>query len=698
LLKTLRQNIDLLIFVLIVAGFTLVAAQRLGEVPVPQVDESYMMQTSYEMLNRGALSLPFRRFIGGNIENDWHSLTPVHYVIQTGFFKVFGWGITEGRAFNLTLAIIVLLLVFLIGRRLFDWRVGIIAVVLIVCDVFFLERSRFLRNDYSAVMFALAAFYLYEAAERRKSWRLFLASGLTAGASVMCHTASIYILVAITVLMLPGRGWRIVKAKEFYLFALGTLAVSAYEIISDIADWTNFRLQYRGDKRHFKLLDAMGWLRNLRHEPQRYRRWIAADSMYPDVPRTLTHLFEYLAVIAIAYLIVRMIIRVRRGNLVAEPRNRVLMVTLVVMSFFAIITSQKAVYYMSHLTPWFALAVGIMMSDGLDLIGRFRRTKWRGSRLPKLAYLASLACALIFTAMFGYQATKLYRRYITNVRNPELARFEDFKTAIRSVVPEGVCPVEVGDPVMWLAFLEHHLCFGYIEERMQDNVDIDGKEYAMIVDPRIANQWLETIAPNHNHLLGELTNTSYGDLQVYYTGTDPRWLALAPLRYQFFGKRRGFASEAAVARARDVWSADANELAQAARLSSPVIDPDGLLVGQPGQSSRADLFIPLCSIALEPDAVYQIAMGAQAQPNQWSLLVLDEQTGARLCTREIGEKKKRTNESAQLRVLDGVFTTGRNNRVVAGVLPNIQAGGAEPFHISRLNIRKVPAEQESGDR
>lgn len=263
-------------------------------------------------------------------------------------------------------------------------------------------------------------------------------------------------------------------------------------------------------------------------------------------------------------------------------------------------------------------------------------------------------------------------------------------------MPGGVCPVEVGDPIMWLAFLEHHLCFGYIEERMQDNVDIDGKEYAMIVDPRIANQWLESLAANHNHLLGELNNTPYGDLQVYYTGTEPRWLTLAPLRYQFFGRRRGFASEAAVSQAHDVWSADVNELAQSARLSSPVIDPEGLLVGQPGQSLRADLFIPLCSIALEPDAVYQIAFGAEAQPGQWSLIVLEEQTGARLCTRKIGEKK-RTSESAQLRVLDGVFRTGRNNRVVVGVLPNIQAG-ADPFHISRLNIRKVPAEPGGDNR
>ncbi|HXF40326.1 MAG TPA: glycosyltransferase family 39 protein [Blastocatellia bacterium] len=698
MLKILRQNIDWVIFVLIVAGFTLVAAQRLGEVPVPQVDESYMMQTSYEMLNRGKLSLPFRRFIGGNIENNWHSLTPVHYVIQTAFFKVFGWGITEGRAFNLTLAIIVLLLVFLIGRKLFDWRVGIIAVVMMVCDVFFLERSRFLRNDYSAVMFALAAFCLYEAAERRKSWRLFLASGLTAGAAVMCHTATIYILAAISVLMLLRRGWRIVKAKDFYLFALGAFAVSAYEIISDIADWTNFRLQYRGDKRHFKLLDAMGWFRNFRHEPQRYRRWIAADLMYPDVPRTLTHLFEYLAVIAIAYLLVRMIIGIRRGNLIAEPRNRVLIVTLVVMSFFAIITSQKAVYYMSHLTPWFALVVGIMMSDGLDLMGRLRRMEWRGSRLPKFAYVASLICALIFTAMFGYQATKLYKRYITNVRNPELARFEDFKTAIRSVVPEGVCPVEVGDPVMWLAFLEHHLCFGYIEERMQDNVDIDGKEYAMIVDPRIASQWIESLAANHNHLLGELNNTPYGDLQVYYTGTDPRWLERAPLRYQFFGKRRGFASEAAIAQAQDVWSADADELSKRASFPSPLIEPEGLLVGQTGQSSRADLFVPLCSISLEPGGVYQVVLDAQAEPNQWSLLVLDEQSGARLCTQEVGEKRKRTDEPAQrLRVFDGVFRTGTNNRVIVGVIPKAQVV-AVPFHVSQLRIRTVPDERDGASR
>ena len=132
-----------------------------------------------------------------------------------------------------------------------------------------------------------------------------------------------------------------------------------------------------------------------------------------------------------------------------------------------------------------------------------------------------------------------------------------------------------------------------------------------------------------------------------------------------------------------MWSADANELAQSARLSSPVITRR-LVSGTARTKLASRSVYSFVFDCLEPDAVYQVAIGAQAQPNQWSLIVLEEQTGARLCTREIGEKKKRTNESAQLRVLDGVFRTGRNNRVIIGVLPNIKAG-AEPFHISRLN-------------
>src|SRR5262245_14338553 len=219
LLILLKRYFDYGLLALVVGGFVLLTAQRLGQMPVPDVDESYMLQTSYEMMNHGKLALPFRRFLGGNIENVWHSLTPLHYVLQTGFFYVFGWGVTQGRAFNLVMASLVLVMIYLIGRLLFDWRVALIAVVMVVCDVTFLEYSRHLRNDYSAAMFALLACLLYEVAEQRKRIAFYVGSGLAAGAALMCHTTALYIIAAIAFLMLLKRGWRIVKSKELYVFA-----------------------------------------------------------------------------------------------------------------------------------------------------------------------------------------------------------------------------------------------------------------------------------------------------------------------------------------------------------------------------------------------------------------------------------------------------------------------------------------------
>src|SRR5215216_6538741 len=130
-MNILKKNFDFLLFGLVAAWFVFVAAQRLGTVPVPDSDEAMTLQVPYEMLYNGKLAFPMYRFLGGNIENVWHSFTPVFFLILSGFMKLFGWGLTQGRAFNLITAALMLLVLYLIGRKLFDWRVGLIAVVLI---------------------------------------------------------------------------------------------------------------------------------------------------------------------------------------------------------------------------------------------------------------------------------------------------------------------------------------------------------------------------------------------------------------------------------------------------------------------------------------------------------------------------------------------------------------------------------------
>lgn len=147
----LKKLCDFLVIPLLLAGFLAIAGQRIGSVPVPDDgDESMILQVPYEILHRGKFAWPMYRYLGGNIENAWHSFRPVYYLLLTGFFKLFGWGLTQGRVFNLITAAIALLLVYVIGRRLIGWRAGLVGVVMLISDPTFFERSRMIRNEYQA--------------------------------------------------------------------------------------------------------------------------------------------------------------------------------------------------------------------------------------------------------------------------------------------------------------------------------------------------------------------------------------------------------------------------------------------------------------------------------------------------------------------------------------------------------------------
>src|SRR5262245_10318607 len=117
----LKRHFDCALAALVIAGFVLVGAQRLSDVLLPDSDESMMLQISYEMIYHGKLAFPMKSFYGGNIENAWHSLTPVSFAFLSGFMKLFGWGLLQGRTFNLLTAALVLLMTYIVARKLFSW-------------------------------------------------------------------------------------------------------------------------------------------------------------------------------------------------------------------------------------------------------------------------------------------------------------------------------------------------------------------------------------------------------------------------------------------------------------------------------------------------------------------------------------------------------------------------------------------------
>jgi hypothetical protein len=128
----------------------------------------------------------------------------------------------------------------------------------------------------------------------RTQARYYIAAGLAAGAGVMSHTNILYILAAIWLLILFDHGRKLFRTKKLYQFSFAAFAVMAYEILYDIIDFKNFRLQNRDDTLHFDVFQLWGWWKNLSREPKRYWRWWLGWESYPELPQATLLIFQML--------------------------------------------------------------------------------------------------------------------------------------------------------------------------------------------------------------------------------------------------------------------------------------------------------------------------------------------------------------------------------------------------------------------
>src|SRR5262249_13536729 len=153
---------------------------------------------------------------------------------------------------------------------------------------------------------------------------------------------------------------------------------------------------------HFKVLDLWGWLNNLSHEPRRYVEWLNGRGVEFPTSLTLQHIFLLLTGVALIYLIIRAISSVKQSTATADNHLRLLITTLVVMFFFALITQRKVTQYIVHLSPWFGLCVGVMVADCIDMI---RALKSSSLARGVLLYRSGLIFLSLLALVYTYQLT-----------------------------------------------------------------------------------------------------------------------------------------------------------------------------------------------------------------------------------------------------------------------------------------------------
>ncbi|MGW8317800.1 MAG: DUF2298 domain-containing protein [Candidatus Promineifilaceae bacterium] len=131
-----------------------------------------------------------------------------------------------GRFLSALLDLVSILFIFLIGRRLYDWRVGILGALLLSMAVLPIQQSHFFTMDnWAAALTTITVYAAVRASQDATSLRWWVMAGLTLGLTVASriNVAPLAIVVPIAAVVYLGRreaandrnlGWRYVLTKS----------------------------------------------------------------------------------------------------------------------------------------------------------------------------------------------------------------------------------------------------------------------------------------------------------------------------------------------------------------------------------------------------------------------------------------------------------------------------------------------------
>jgi 4-amino-4-deoxy-L-arabinose transferase-like glycosyltransferase len=515
--RALHIIAEIFLVTLFIAGFAWLAAYKIGFHPVPWKDEGWFMQPAYEIVQKGHMCLPMFRHRGSGV-GEMIMTDPVFTYLLAGWYRLYGFGIREARLFNLTISVGALLLVYLIGRRWGGRWAGAVAVVLLAFDNNYFTGSRFLRNDFTAVFFALGAAFCYLQWQRSRWW--LPAAGLCAGLSALSHLNGIYVIALLGLWLFIDHGWRIVVKWEAWLVAAGLMILllpyGAYCLYYKDIYLSQWHLFASGRARG---LTAAGLWQNILGEPSRYKDWHYGVLVGAENRAVL--FFQAFTLFALLYLLVMTGRRLwRRESLSGEPRVFVLIAIFWCALFFTTEVSNKTHSYLPHLTTWFALAIGIAAGDLVCALTKARRT------IPK--YIAS--GLLVLTAILYLNGAVLPAiKYYKYSRTVEPVAYERMVTVFQETVEPDLVPV--GGTRHWYLFAtrdDYHALTRKLSKRILQG-EFEGEQYAVIMNEKERRKFL-AIARNIEEparrfsLLAELPETPYGPIWIYYVGNDPAYL------------------------------------------------------------------------------------------------------------------------------------------------------------------------------
>lgn len=370
-----------------------------------------------------------------------YQFMPMLQLLLAAAFRVFGVGLLQIRLVSVAAGAVLVVLTFLLGRRVGGPSVGLLAAGLLVgarlatgsldTGLVLVDSVRVVRYHLLVPIFGLGGLLVFERAEARPGPRPatlgYMAAGALCGLSYLSHVYGVFWLPALWGALLVRRGLRAaVWSRQSRALAGGFILAIVPWLVYVLSDLGGFLGQMSMYRERFAVLDPGFYLRNVLNEPYRYAgfgvrdlltfrpgAWFAIGAGALAVPASCRSVW-------------------RRPT---DPIGAALIPLVTFAVLYALLLQRKTFVYLLNLLP---LALVLVSWH----VGRWwEAVRGRGRHLV-------LAAVLLVVAADGVGASVARHRRVLRATG-----YSELIGRLRPYVPPGA--LIVGPPRFWMGFPDH---------------------------------------------------------------------------------------------------------------------------------------------------------------------------------------------------------------------------------------------------
>jgi 4-amino-4-deoxy-L-arabinose transferase-like glycosyltransferase len=365
-------------------------------------------------------------------------------------FRLFGLSLWSGRIVSMVWGAVLLVGVFLLGRRMFGTAAGVIGMVLVAMSQPFLVSTHIVRPDVVVAALVVLALYLAESGVHRDAWPLHVGAGLLLGLSFDVHPNTIAFMPMVGLVYLIQYGRRVITARSAWLFlggiGIGALIYVAYRILPNPQHYIDAFSYWVGVDKRPPSLRTPG-LPMLQAELSRFSSYFDGRSIE-------------IGVVAVGLIgaLVRIGLRKRPDPLLPG--------LLIAFGIFTVLVSSKTEYYMILFYPLLLLLVA------RELASIPWPRQWIG-----IVGGAVLMVIAVVPMGFDDNVGDIQESQVDFLDRDYFALIDE----IRHEIPDGASIL--APPVYWPGLWDHPFTDVFVWERVRAERNLSFAEFARAINP-----------------------------------------------------------------------------------------------------------------------------------------------------------------------------------------------------------------------